>query len=86
MFLQIARYGRGFNNGPVRANFLTVKNPTDIDPRVNTIRNRVRKKRHQQEQIMFDDLRRGFTEDFEGLTEFERTFKDRPPKKKTTKI
>ena len=34
----------------------------------------------KQEQTMFDDLRRGFTEDFQGLTEFERTFKDRPKK------
>ncbi len=34
----------------------------------------------EQEQTMFDDLRRGFTEDFQGLTEFERTFKDRPKK------
>ena len=29
---------------------------------------------------MFDDLRRGFTEYFQGLTEFERTFKDRQKK------
>ncbi len=29
---------------------------------------------------MFDDLRRGFTEDFQELTEFEGTFKDRPKK------
>ncbi len=35
----------------------------------------------KQEQTMFDDLRRGFTEDFQGLTEFE---KDRP--KKTPKF
>ncbi len=37
----------------------------------------------EQEQTMFDDLRRGFTEDFHGLTKFERTFKDcqRSPKK-----
>ncbi len=34
----------------------------------------------QQEQTMFDDLRRGFTEDCQGLTEFDRTFKDRPKK------
>ena len=32
----------------------------------------------EKEQTMFDDLRHGFTEDFQGLTAFERTFKDRP--------
>ena len=34
----------------------------------------------EQEQTMFDDPRRGFTEDFQGLTEFKRTFKDHPKK------
>ncbi len=34
----------------------------------------------KQEQTMFDDLRRGFTEDFQGLTEFERTLKDQEKK------
>ncbi len=33
-----------------------------------------------QERTMFDDLRRGYTEDFQGLIEFERTFKDCPKK------
>ncbi len=36
--------------------------------------------KEEQEQTMFDDLWRGFTEDFQGLTEIERTFKDRPKK------
>ncbi len=34
----------------------------------------------KQEQTMFDDLRRGLTEDFQGLTEYESTFKDHPKK------
>ena len=35
----------------------------------------------KKKQTMFNDLRRGFKEDFHGLTEFERTFKDHPKKK-----
>ncbi len=46
-------------------------------------RKQQRRRTREQEQTMFNDLRRGFTEDFHGLTEFERTFKDcqRSPKK-----
>ncbi len=42
MLKQIARYGRGFSNGPVRGfGPFTVRSPFDLDPRSNAVQRKV---------------------------------------------